>query len=82
MWNMPGVMTAIACGRLDDGTVARLESEKRRDATARQAIVTAALKGLQCVRHPASYFVWLPPSKRGSCRPGTARLTLVAENIG
>jgi DNA-binding transcriptional MocR family regulator len=53
-------MTAIACGWLDDGTVTRLESEKRRDATIRQAVVAAILTGLQCVRHPASYFVWLP----------------------
>ena len=60
IWNTPGVMTAIACGWLDDGTVTRLESEKRRDATARQAIAADVLAGLRCVRHPASYFVWLP----------------------
>lgn len=59
-WNTPGVMTAIACGWLDDGTVGRLEAEKRRDAAARQAIAGDALAGLRCVRHPASYFVWLP----------------------
>lgn len=59
-WNTPGVMTALACGWLDDGTVTRLESEKRRDAKARQAIAAAVLAGLECVRHPASYFVWLP----------------------
>ena len=58
-WNTPGVMTAIACGWLDDGTVARLEAEKRRDATRRQTIATEALAGLRCVRHPASYFLWL-----------------------
>jgi DNA-binding transcriptional MocR family regulator len=59
-WNTPGVMTAIACGWLDDGTVTRLESEKRRDATARQAIAGNILAGMRCVRHTASYFVWLP----------------------
>ena len=59
-WNTPGVMTAIACGWLDDGTVARLESEKRRDATTRQAIAADVLARVPCVRHPASYFVWLP----------------------
>lgn len=58
-WNTPGVMTAIACGWLDDGTVARLESEKRRDAMARQAIAAGVLARMHCVRHPASYFVWL-----------------------
>jgi DNA-binding transcriptional MocR family regulator len=60
IWNTPGVMTAIACGWLDDGTVTRLESEKRRDAATRQAIAADVLAGLRCVRHPASYFVWLP----------------------
>jgi DNA-binding transcriptional MocR family regulator len=59
-WNTPGVMTAIACGWLDDGTVTRLESKKRRDATIRQTLVSDVLNGLHCVRHPASYFVWLP----------------------
>ncbi|HEX5684583.1 MAG TPA: PLP-dependent aminotransferase family protein [Ideonella sp.] len=59
-WNTPAVMTAIACGWIDDGTVARLESEKRQDATARQVVAGRALAGLPCVRHPASYFVWLP----------------------
>lgn len=59
-WNTPGVMTAIACGWIDDGTVPRLEAQKRKDATARQAIVTEVLAGLSCVRYPTSYFVWLP----------------------
>lgn len=59
-WNTPGVMTAIVCGWLDDGTVTRLESEKRQDAMSRQAIVAEVLQGLNCVCHPASYFAWLP----------------------
>jgi len=59
-WNTPGVMTALACGWVSDGTVTRLESEKRRDAMARQVIAAEVFVGLRCVRHPASYFVWLP----------------------
>lgn len=59
-WNTPGVMTAIACGWLDNGTVTRLEAEKRQDAMTRQAIADEVLTGLRCVRHPTSYFVWLP----------------------
>lgn len=59
-WCNPGVTTAIACAWLEDGTVGRLESEKRHDAATRQAIAGDALAGLRCVRHPASYFVWLP----------------------
>lgn len=59
-WNTPGVMTAIACGWLEDGTAARLEADKRRDAAARQRIADAVLAGLRRVRHPGSYFLWLP----------------------
>jgi DNA-binding transcriptional MocR family regulator len=59
-WNTPGVMTAIACGWLEDGTVDRLEAEKRRDAARRQLIAAKVLGPLKRVGHPASYFVWLP----------------------
>ncbi len=59
-WNTPSVMTAIACRWLEDGTVARLEVEKRADARERQAIAREVLAGLPLVAHPASYFVWLP----------------------
>jgi DNA-binding transcriptional MocR family regulator len=59
-WNTPALMTTIACTWLDDGTVDRLEAEKRLDAMARQAIAADVLRGLEMVRHPSSYFVWLP----------------------
>jgi DNA-binding transcriptional MocR family regulator len=59
-WNTPGIMTAIACGWLDDGTVGVLEQQKRSDAQARQALAAEMLKGLPYIGHPASYFLWLP----------------------
>ena len=59
-WNTPGVMTAIACGWIADGTVGRLESEKRQDAMHRQAVAAEILEGLTAIGHPASYFLWLP----------------------
>lgn len=59
-WNTPGVMTAIALGWLADGTVARLEADKRADATMRQQLAAQALRGLRVQSHPSSYFVWLP----------------------
>uniref|UniRef100_UPI000D392ACA aminotransferase-like domain-containing protein n=1 Tax=unclassified Variovorax TaxID=663243 RepID=UPI000D392ACA len=59
-WCTPGVTTAIACAWLEDGTVERLEAQKRQDAAARQAIAGEVLAGMRCVRHPSSYFVWLP----------------------
>ncbi|WP_423203801.1 PLP-dependent aminotransferase family protein [Pseudomonas kribbensis] len=59
-WNTPGVMTAMACGWLDDGTVTLLEAQKRDDARARQALAAEILQGLPMVGHPSSYFLWLP----------------------
>jgi DNA-binding transcriptional MocR family regulator len=59
-WNTPATMTAIACGWIEDGTVAMLEAEKRRDAAVRQDIARRVLSGLKRVGHPASYFLWLP----------------------
>ncbi|AOJ07516.1 PLP-dependent aminotransferase family protein [Burkholderia mayonis] len=78
-WNTPGVMTAIACGWLDDGTVTRLEAEKRRDAAARQSIASDALAGLRCVRHPASYFLWLPLAEE--TRADQVAMALMREQV-
>lgn len=60
VWNAPGVMTAIAVGWIEDGTVVQLEAQKRQDARARQALATEVLAGLAYISHPASYFLWLP----------------------
>jgi DNA-binding transcriptional MocR family regulator len=59
-WNTPGVMTAIACAWIDDGTVSALEAQKRADAQARQALADTVLTGLHYIRHPSSYYIWLP----------------------
>jgi DNA-binding transcriptional MocR family regulator len=59
-WNTPAVMTAIGCGWMEDGTVAHLEEEKRRDAAIRQRLVADILGKMKRVCHPSSYFVWLP----------------------
>jgi DNA-binding transcriptional MocR family regulator len=59
-WNTPGVMTAMVCDWIEDGTVTRLECAKRRDAMARQTLAAEVLRGLPAVGHPASYFLWLP----------------------
>jgi DNA-binding transcriptional MocR family regulator len=54
-WNTPGVMTAIACGWLDDGTVTRLRRLPHRTA----------------MRSPSRLLLRLAPAgRRSSCRPG------------
>ena len=59
-WNVPGVMSAIAVGWLEDGTVTQLEAQKRADAQARQALAAQVLTGVKTISHPSSYFLWLP----------------------
>jgi DNA-binding transcriptional MocR family regulator len=59
-WNVPGVMSAIAVAWIEDGTVARLEAQKREDAQARQRLAAQVLTGLAYISHPSSYFLWLP----------------------
>ncbi|ORA32081.1 PLP-dependent aminotransferase family protein [Mycobacterium aquaticum] len=73
-WNTPALMTAIATGWINDGTVARLEAQKRDDAARRQAVARAVLDGLEFVGHPCSYFLWLP-------LPGGARADQVASKL-
>ncbi|MFI7106967.1 PLP-dependent aminotransferase family protein [Nonomuraea sp. NPDC050227] len=58
-WGAPGVVTALATRWIADGTVTRLEQDRREDAAARQHIARAALAGLDLTAHPVSYIVWL-----------------------
>jgi DNA-binding transcriptional MocR family regulator len=78
-WNTPATMTAIACGWIEDGTVARLESDKRRDATLRQGLVAEVLGQLPRISHPASYFVWLPLAQE--VRADAIAMALMRERI-
>jgi DNA-binding transcriptional MocR family regulator len=59
-WNTPAITTAIACRWLEDGTVSRLEADKRDDAGTRQSIARDVLACLPLMSHPSSYFAWLP----------------------
>lgn len=59
-WNTPSVMTAMVCHWIQDGTVARFETLKRRDARQRQQVLKRVMEDLPCITHPDSYFAWLP----------------------
>ncbi|MCI8213011.1 GntR family transcriptional regulator [Pseudomonas sp. S25] len=78
-WNTAGVMTAIAIGWLEDGTVSTLEAQKRTDAQARQLLADELLCGLNCVSHPCSYFTWLPLAE--DARADQVAASLMRENI-
>jgi DNA-binding transcriptional MocR family regulator len=78
-WNVPGVMSAIAVGWIEDGTVAQLEAQKREDARARQALAAQVLTGLECLSHPSSYFLWLPLPEEA--RADQVAMALQRENV-
>ncbi|MDX1875470.1 PLP-dependent aminotransferase family protein [Mycolicibacterium sp. 120266] len=65
-WNTPAITAAIASHWLQNGTVTRLEIQKRRDATLRQTLARESLEPLAQLAHPSSYFSWipLPPGSR------------------
>ena len=65
-WSNSTIITALCGHWLADGTVARMEREKRDDAAARQRMAEVELAGLNTIANPASYFVWLmlPPEVR------------------
>ncbi|MFU0446744.1 PLP-dependent aminotransferase family protein [Pseudocitrobacter faecalis] len=59
-WNTPSIMTTLVCNWIQDGTVSRFESLKRRDARQRQAILRRLFVDIPCIAHPNAYFAWLP----------------------
>ncbi|CAM3390322.1 PLP-dependent aminotransferase family protein [Klebsiella quasipneumoniae subsp. quasipneumoniae] len=62
-WNTPTLISSLICAWIEDGTVARFETQKRQDARQRQQVAREVLCGLPVVSHPDSYFVWLPLSE-------------------
>jgi DNA-binding transcriptional MocR family regulator len=78
-WSTAGVLTAIATGWLEDGTVTALEAQKRSDAQTRQVIARGALAGLPWQGHPASYFLWLPLTE--DARADQIAMALLREQI-
>jgi DNA-binding transcriptional MocR family regulator len=78
-WNTPAVVSAIACRWIEDGTVGRLEADKRADAIARQAIAREVLAGMSLRGHPSSYFIWLPLAE--DARADRIAATLEREHI-
>lgn len=59
-WNTPTLISSLICAWIEDGTVARFETQKRQNARQRQQVAREVLCGLPVVSHPDSYFVWLP----------------------
>lgn len=59
-WNTPSIITALACNWIEDGTIIKLEKEKRQDAIARQKVARQVFANMPYTAHPNSYVLWLP----------------------
>ncbi len=78
-YGSPSLVTALGVRWIADGTVDRLEEERRQDALRRQAIARRILVGYDTITHPRSYIVWLPlPPWRGM---GSVASRLAREGI-
>ncbi|CDO89712.1 GntR family transcriptional regulator [Mycobacterium triplex] len=66
-WGTSSLVSTLVTGWLTDGTVTRLEKQRRGDAAERQQIAHRALKGLDYHAHFSSYYGWLtlPEHVRG-----------------
>ncbi|MDG1642032.1 PLP-dependent aminotransferase family protein [Klebsiella huaxiensis] len=78
-WNTPSLMSSLVCAWIEDGTVARFETQKRQDARQRQRVAREVLGALPLVSHPDSYFLWLPLAEES--RADRLVKTLMERNI-
>lgn len=73
-WNTAGIMTALVCQWLENGTALQLVVNKREDAKQRQHIAREILAEFQYISHPCSYFLWLPLGEEVRAEQITAAL--------
>lgn len=73
-WSQPMIPALLAAHWLEDGTVERLEIEKREAARARQKLARQCLSGLVLHAHPDSFFVWVRLPEAVRAEPVTVRL--------
>ncbi|OBA62277.1 GntR family transcriptional regulator [Mycobacterium sp. 1100029.7] len=66
-WGTSSLVSTLVTNWLTDGTVARLEKQRRSDAQERQQMAHRALDGLQYQAHSSCYYGWLtlPEHVRG-----------------
>lgn len=74
VWSQPTLPALLGTHWLEDGTVERLEQEKRTAARARQKLAARCLAGLKLQAHPDSFFVWVPLPETVRAEPVTVRL--------
>lgn len=79
VWSNATFITVLAGRWLSDGTVRRLEAEKRAEARARHTLAVKRLAGLELVANENSFFVWV--KLPDSVRAGQLAVTLAQQGI-
>jgi DNA-binding transcriptional MocR family regulator len=75
-WNVPALISALTCQWIADGTVTRLEVERRRMGADRQKLCRAVLGEQEIISHPNTTFAWLPLSKAQRAEPLVVKLSI------
>ena len=59
-WNTPALSVCLVAGWIQDGTLARLERQKRDEIRERQRLAREIFAGLTVNTHPEACYLWLP----------------------
>lgn len=73
-WSQPTLPALLAAHWLENGTVERLETEKRLAAREKQQLARRCLAGLRLQAHPDSFFLWVQLPEEVRAEPVTVRL--------
>lgn len=73
-WNAPALVSGLVTGWIEDGTMIRLEENRRRDGAERQQVCRTALNGQTILPHCNAGFSWLPFERGVRVEPIVTRL--------
>lgn len=73
-WNVPALISGLVTGWVEDGTLARLEENRRRDGSERQRLCRTAFNGSRILSHRSAGFAWVPLEKNIRAEPVVTRL--------
>ncbi|SFU15200.1 Aminotransferase class I and II [Sedimentitalea nanhaiensis] len=73
-WNAPALISGLATGWIEDGTLASSEETRRWDGSERQQLCRSVLGGSFILSHRNAGFAWLPFEKGVRAEPIVTRL--------
>ncbi|XHB99117.1 PLP-dependent aminotransferase family protein [Nitratireductor sp. ac15] len=73
-WNAPALISGLATGWIEDGTLASSQMARRRDGAERQKLCHSVLNRSAILSHRNAGFAWLPLEKGARAEPVVSRL--------